>query len=182
MEYQALETTAEPVLLEPGDRLDGLTFTFDSEPIAAKPPPHKMGFNPPATPPAPKPISIPAFETVWIVNPTNGHAYKRIPCESREDAVAQATEEKAHLVTINDAAEQAWLTAVFGHEFYWIGLSDREKRGSGSGITTNRSLTKIGYPTISFLNPLMLMKEITLSRPSQMGNGMPLVLIVYSCV
>ena len=129
VEYQELEATAGPVLLKPGDRLDGLTFTFDSEPIAAKPPPHKMGFNPPATPPAPKPISIPTFETVWIVNPTNGHAYKRIPCESREDAVAQATEEKAHLVTINDAAEQAWLTAVFGHEFYWIGLSDTEKEG-----------------------------------------------------
>lgn len=129
VEYQELEATAGPVLLKPGDRLDGLTFTFDSEPIAPKPPPHKMGFNPPATPPAPKPISIPTFETVWIVNPANGHAYTRIPCESREDAVAQAVEEKAHLVTINDAAEQAWLTAVFGHEFYWIGLSDAEKEG-----------------------------------------------------
>ena len=130
VEYQELEATAGPVLLKPGDRLDGLTFTFDSEPIAPKPPPHKMPFNPPATPPPPKPISIPAFETVWIVNPANGHAYKRIPCESRDAAVAQATEEKAHLVTINDAAEQTWLAAVFGHEFYWIGLSDAEKEGT----------------------------------------------------
>ena len=127
--YQEVEATAGPVLLKPGDRLDGLTFTFDSEPIAPKPPPHKMPFNPPAKLPPPKPISIPAFETVWIINPANGHAYKRIPCESRDAAVAQATEEKAHLVTINDAAEQAWLTAVFGHEFYWIGLSDAEKEG-----------------------------------------------------
>ena len=129
VEYQELEATAGPVLLKPRDRLDGLTFTFDSEPIAPKPPPHKMPFNPSATPPAPKPISIPTFETVWIVNPTNGHAYKKIPCESRDAAVAQAIKEKAHLVTINDAAEQAWLTAVFGHEFYWIGLSDAEKEG-----------------------------------------------------
>ena len=129
VEYQELEATAGPVLLKPGDRLDGLTFTFDSEPIAPKPPRDKMGFNPPATPPPPKPISIPAFETVWIVNPANGHAYKRIPCESRDAAVAQATQEKAHLVTINDAAEQTWLAAVFGHEFYWIGLSDAEKEG-----------------------------------------------------
>ena len=129
VEYQALEATAGPVLLEPGDRLDGLTFTFDSEPIAAKSPPHKMGFNPPTELPTPKPLSIPAFDPVWIVNPANGHAYKRILCESRDDAVAQATEEKVHLVTINDAAEQAWLTAVFGHEFYWIGLSDTEKEG-----------------------------------------------------
>ena len=129
VEYQELEATAGPVLLQPGDRLDGLIFTFDSEPIAPKPSAPRMPFNPSATPPAPKPISIPAFETVWIVNPTNGHAYKKIPCESREAAVAQATEEKAHLVTINDAAEQAWLTAVFGHEFYWIGLSNAEKEG-----------------------------------------------------
>ena len=127
--YQALEATAELVLLAPGDRLDGLTFTFDSEPIAPEPPSHKMGFDPSAMLPAPKPLSIPAFDAVWIVNPANGHAYKRIPCESRDDAVAQATTEKAHLVTINDAAEQAWLTAVFGHEFYWIGLSDTEKEG-----------------------------------------------------
>ena len=128
VESEELEATVGPVLLKPADRLDGLTFTFDSEPIAPKPP-HKVPFNPPATPPAPKPISIPAFETFWIVNPSNGHAYKRVPCESREAAVAQATQEKAHLVTINDAAEQAWLTAVFGHEFYWIGLSDAEKEG-----------------------------------------------------
>ena len=129
VEYQALEATAGPVLLKPGDRLDGLTFTFDSEPIAPKPPPHKMGFKPPTKLPPPKPIAIPAFDTVWIVNPANGHAYKRIPCESRDAAVAQATKEKAHLVAINDVAEQAWLTAVFGHEFYWIGLSDAEKEG-----------------------------------------------------
>ena len=129
VEYQALEATAGPVLLKPEDRLDGLTFTFDSEPIASKPPPHKMEFNPSAKLPPPKPISVPTFETVWIVNPANGHVYKRIPCESRDAAVAQATAEKAHLVTINDVAEQAWLTAVFGHEFYWIGLSDMEKEG-----------------------------------------------------
>ena len=129
VEYQELEATAGPVLLEPGDRLDGLIFTLDSEPIAPKPLPPRMPFNPSATPPAPKPLSIPAFETVWIVNPTNGHAYKKIPCESRDAAVAQATEEKAHLVAINDAEEQAWLAAVFGHEFYWIGLSDTEKEG-----------------------------------------------------
>ena len=129
VEYQELDATAGPVLLKPGDRLDGLTFTFDSEPIAPKPPRDRMRFDPSAPLPPPKPISVPAFDSVWIVNPANGHAYKRIPCESREAAVAQALEEKAHLVTINDAAEQAWLTAVFGQEFYWIGLSDAEKEG-----------------------------------------------------
>ena len=60
---------------------------------------------------------------VWVVNPENGHFYKRIHCETRDDAIAQAAEVEAHLVAINDAAEQAWLEAVFGHKFYWIGLS-----------------------------------------------------------
>ena len=127
--HQELRATAGPILLKPGDRLDGPTFTFDSEPIAPEPPPQRMPFNPSTDYRPPKPIPVPAFDTVWIINPANGHAYKRIPCESRDAAVAQATAEKAHLVTINDAAEQAWLTAVFGHEFYWIGLSDAEKEG-----------------------------------------------------
>ena len=48
---------------------------------------------------------------------------KRIHCETRDDAIAQATKEKAHLVSINDESEQAWLEAVFGRKFYWIGLS-----------------------------------------------------------
>ena len=117
------------MLLSPGDRLDGLTLTFDSEPIAAEPPPDKPVFIPPTTLLPTKPTPIETFESVWIVNPANGHAYKRVPCESRDDAVAQATEEKAHLVTINDAEEQTWLSAVFGHEFYWIGLSDVAREG-----------------------------------------------------
>ena len=129
VEYQELKATAGPVLLGPGDRLDGLTLTFDSEPIAAEPPPDKPPFISSTTPAKLPPIPIAAFDAVWIVNPANGHAYKRIPCESRDDAVAQAVEEKAHLVAINDAEEQAWLSAVFGHEFYWIGLSDAEKEG-----------------------------------------------------
>lgn len=129
VEYQELSATAGPVRLSPGDRLDGLTLTFDSEPIAAERPPDRPPFVPPTAPPKPKPIPIAAFDAVWIVNPANGHAYKRIPCESRDDAVAQAAKEKARLVTINDAEEQAWLSAVFGHEFYWIGLSDAETEG-----------------------------------------------------
>ena len=137
--HQGLRATAGPVLLSPGDRLDGLTLTFDSEPIAAEPPPDKPVFIPPTTLPPTKPtpttplptkpMPIEAFESVWIVNPANGHAYKRVPCESRDDAVAQATEEKAHLVTINDAEEQTWLSAVFDMNFYWIGLSDVAREG-----------------------------------------------------
>ena len=59
----------------------------------------------------------------WVVNPTNGHAYKKIRCKSWEDAHATATTEKAHLVSINDKAEQKWLVETFGEEPFLIGLT-----------------------------------------------------------
>lgn len=63
-------------------------------------------------------------EAVWIVNPSNGHAYKTIKCEKYENATLKAKSEKAYLVAINDEAEQKWLEAAFFTKtFYWIGLS-----------------------------------------------------------
>lgn len=128
-EYQELETTLEPVHLDHGDRLDGITFTFNSEPIAPKPLPNrvKIEVDMSESPPAPEPPSNPKSYEEWIVNPINGHAYKRIYSKTRADAIVQATQENAHLVTINDAKEQEWLSAVFGNEFYWIGLSNTQK-------------------------------------------------------
>ncbi len=124
-EYQNLSVEAEPIRLDPGDRFDGLTLTFDSAPIPPKRPSQKTetdAFEPP--PPVAEAPSIPtSSDDVWVVNPENGHAYKRVHCETRDAAVAQATKEKAHLVVINNEEEQAWLEAVFGHKFYWIGLS-----------------------------------------------------------
>ena len=35
----------------------------------------------------------------------------------------------AHLVVINDPAEQEWLLGLFRNPLYWIGLSDSEKEG-----------------------------------------------------
>ena len=140
VQYQDISAEAGPIRINPGERLDGLTLTFDSEPIALQPPSH-VAPQPPshiapqalphtktldrsstAMPPRPR-RSMPMSEDVWIVNPANLHAYKRIHCETRDDAVAQAKKENAHLVTINDAAEQAWLSEVFERKLYWIGLS-----------------------------------------------------------
>ena len=125
VEYQGLSVEAEPIRLDPGDRFDGLTLTFDSEPIPPKQPPQKIETDElePLSPAWEVPSVPAASHDVWVVNPENGHAYKRVHCETRDDAIAQATKEKAHLVSINDEAEQAWLAAVFGHKFYWIGLS-----------------------------------------------------------
>ena len=140
VEYEGLSAKAGPIRLDPGERLDGLTLTFDSEPIAPQPPSHTVPQPPshiapqalpdtktldhPSTamPPSPRRF-MPMSKEVWIVNPENLHAYKGIYCETHDDAIARAREENAHLVTINDAAEQAWLAKVFERKFYWIGLS-----------------------------------------------------------
>lgn len=65
----------------------------------------------------------------WVVNPANGHAYKKIRCRSLDDARKRANAEGAYLVAINDEAEQKWLSGVFRNRLYWIGLSDAETEG-----------------------------------------------------
>lgn len=65
---------------------------------------------------------------VWVVNPENDHAYKRIKCDTWEDAKAKAEAENAFLVAINDVSEQKWLEAVYPEKaFFWIGLRVPEK-------------------------------------------------------
>ncbi len=66
---------------------------------------------------------------VWVVNPANGHAYKRIYCEDIVDAIAQAAVENAYIVTLNDRAEEVWIRNAFRHELFWIGLSDVAEEG-----------------------------------------------------
>ena len=77
---------------------------------------------------------------MWVINPGNGHAYKKIRCSGPEDAIFQASEEGAYLVSINDAAEQQWLERVFSPYLTLIGLNDIAKEGewrwhSGEPVT-----------------------------------------------
>ena len=65
----------------------------------------------------------PDIPNVWIVNPENGHAYRAVRCESREDAQTKADAEEAHLVTITNEHEQLWLEVAFGNQPFWIGLT-----------------------------------------------------------
>ena len=78
---------------------------------------------------------MPDIPGVWIVNPTNGHAYKWIDCDHWKDARVQAADEDAHLVTITSEAEQIWLEAIFGAGPYLIGLTDLLKEGEWSWET-----------------------------------------------
>lgn len=66
---------------------------------------------------------------VWVVNPVNGHTYKKTRSQTIKEAMAQATAEGAYLVAINNESEETWLQHVFGNGKFWIGLSDAEKEG-----------------------------------------------------
>lgn len=47
------------------------------------------------------------------------------------DAQDQAVEAGGNLVTVNDAAEQAWLETTFGgSELFWLGLTDQGDEGN----------------------------------------------------
>ncbi len=86
-------------------------------------------------PQAPKPP-----KSVWVINPANGHAYKKIQCSDWHDAQLKAVEEGAHLVSINNEEEQHWLQIIFRSHSTWIGLTDVEKEGewqwdSGEPVT-----------------------------------------------
>ena len=94
---------------------------------------------------------------VWAVNPGNGHAYIKIPCKSLDDARKTAAAQGAHLVVINDSAEQEWLLGLFRNPLYWIGLSDSEKEGewvweNGEPLTYANWGAKSSFPR-STLSP-----------------------------
>ena len=114
VDFQELTAASEQLILEAGQRYDDLVLTFDSEPVPIVPIPDRV-----------EPDSV----GQWVLNPANNHSYKRIHCESWDDAQAKAVAEGAHLVSINDAAEQGWLVSIFGTAPYWIGLTDVAKEG-----------------------------------------------------
>ena len=120
VEHQGLFTKAVPFVYE-GD-VD-LVLTLNGNPKSLTEPPleHSKRFSALAAYLEPPPV--------WVVNPANGHAYKRTQSQTINEAIAQATAEGAYLVAINDEAEEKWLQHVFGNESYWIGLSDAEEEG-----------------------------------------------------
>ena len=152
-QHNGLSAGAGPFLLKDGVAPENLVLTLDGNPPnVERPIDQKIGVDAPiekakipagaknvvveqvevppkvravAPPQAPKPP-----KSVWVINPANGHAYKKIQCQDWHDAQRQAVEEEAHLVSINDEAEQHWLQIIFRSHSAWIGLTDVEKEGT----------------------------------------------------
>lgn len=79
-----------------------------------------------------------------IYNPATGHWYDIVSSGANgswTNAENNAIALGGHLVTINDAAEEAWLRTIFGWQpRYWIGFTDAAQEGtwvwsSGEAVT-----------------------------------------------
>jgi len=66
----------------------------------------------------------------WHRNPATGHYYQQIGWLSWADAEAYAVSVGGHLVTVNDKAEQDWLSATFTMPNIYIGFNDRAVEGT----------------------------------------------------
>ena len=124
--YRGLSATPKPFLLQEDERKDDVLFTFKGKPISPDSPAGRVEASAEAS------ASPWLGAGVWVVNPANGHAYKSIHCKSWDDANSQAIAEDAHLLAINDEAEQKWLLEIFGPRPYWIGLTDFAEEGEWS--------------------------------------------------
>ena len=138
VEYQGDTAMGETFKIGEEQRRHDLVFRLSKAsmppvPNAPTPPPEDFQVPPPV-PPVPKQVQAPPVPWMpnpigaWVVNPTNGHAYKRIQCKSWEDARAKAMAEGAHLVSINDETEQEWLVEIFGRDPFLIGLTRLENQ------------------------------------------------------
>lgn len=79
-----------------------------------------------------------------ITNSANGHFYYLLSSASWSNSEAHAVSLGGHLVTINDAAENAWVAqtfARFGRKDcpLWIGLTDRASEGKFDWVSNERA-------------------------------------------
>jgi len=116
--YRGLSATSEPFFLNGNTPHEVIELTLDGNPDELTELPLDTAYSIHSST-----IPGPDLSGVWILNPENGHVYKRIMCITRDEAQIQANKENAHLVSITSEKEQIWLESVFGTSKYWIGLT-----------------------------------------------------------
>ncbi len=85
----------------------------------------------------------------WDFDTFGGNTYVRLGSRTWADAEAWAVGEGAHLVTIDDQAEQDFVYSRFGDAARWIGLSDAETEGTyvwADGTPFSYNHWASGYP------------------------------------
>ena len=137
VEYQGDTAMGETFKIGEEQRRHDLVFRLSKAsipPVPNAPTPPLKDIQPPPVPKIPEQVQAPPVPPMpdpigtWVVNPDNGHAYKKIQCKTWKNARAKAIAEGAHLVSINDEAEQRWLVEVFGREPFLIGLTRLENQ------------------------------------------------------
>ncbi len=75
---------------------------------------------------------IPSYATAAVVNPANRHQYKILSATSWTTAQYLAADMGANLVTVNDAAENAYLASTFSPftTAMWLGFNDAATEGA----------------------------------------------------
>ncbi len=94
-----------------------------------------------------------------FTNSANGHFYYLLKSDTWSNSEARAVTYGAHLVTINDADENAWVVRTFSHyggmsRPLWIGLTDRGDEGhftwaNGEPVTFTKWNLDSGEPNNS---------------------------------
>lgn len=139
IQYQGLSAESKPIMVEDGQEIDNLVLklTRNIDEIGLQQKKAEIVRNQPGAPfPNMRVFMNLREQGVWAINPENRHAYKKVKCESLQETKTIATDENAHLLTINDEDEQHWVLEVFGDTNYWIGLVAGEKTwGNGEALT-----------------------------------------------
>lgn len=123
LNYRGLSAEIDPFIYTPGEPVTQV-LTLNGNPADfSEPPPEPMQNE------RNRNQKVSGKPGMWIINPLNGHAYKKIICNDRIDAQIQAEIENAYLVTVTNLHEQVWLENAFGANNYWIGITDTAEEG-----------------------------------------------------